>query len=179
MTNMTSIPRPHNYAGAPLRLWMPALCLIIATLLWTNTATAQESRRSLMPATPAPIDTAKLLSDQPLKSPWGALLRSAILPGWGQFYNERYVKGVLVLSANAWLVSRIIHNHNRWEETRDRSFFNRRNDFYWYFGVAYLLNLADAYVDAYLFGFDEAMQIGVSPPPLGATGAMLSLQIRL
>lgn len=177
MTN-THPPQNINPASAPLRIW--ALVLVLAMLgpVLTKTAAAQENRRSMMPATPAPIDTARLLSDQPVKSPWGAFLRSAILPGWGQFYNERYVKGVLVFSVNALLVSQIIHNHNRWEETRDRSYFNRRNDFYWYFGVAYLLNLADAYVDAYLFGFDEAMQIGVSPPANGATPVMVSLRIQ-
>jgi len=38
------------------------------------------------------IDTNRLLSDEPLKSPWGAVARSAVLPGWGQVYNEQYWK---------------------------------------------------------------------------------------
>jgi len=31
------------------------------------------------------------------KSPWGAVLRSAVLPGFGQFYNESYWKIQLAL----------------------------------------------------------------------------------
>ena len=33
-----------------------------------------------------PADTVFVMQ----KSPWGAVLRSAILPGWGQIYNESY-----------------------------------------------------------------------------------------
>ncbi|HED08391.1 MAG TPA: hypothetical protein ENI57_09775, partial [Ignavibacteria bacterium] len=30
------------------------------------------------------------------KSPMGAVLRSAILPGWGQIYNESYIKAPII-----------------------------------------------------------------------------------
>ena len=35
-----------------------------------------------------------LLGDKPIKSPWGAALRSGVLPGWGQLYNDSYLKAV-------------------------------------------------------------------------------------
>jgi len=107
------------------------------------------------------IDTAKLLSDTPIKSPMGAVLRSAILPGWGQFYNEKYIKSIFVLSANGALAYAIYYYNDQWENTGERKYQGKRNLYTWYFGVSYLLTLVDAYVDAYLFGFDKAMKIAV------------------
>lgn len=107
------------------------------------------------------IDTAKLLSDTPIKSPMGAVLRSAILPGWGQFYNEKYLKAIFVLSVNGTLVYAIYHYDDQWEKTGDKTYQDKRNLYTWYFGVSYFLTLVDAYVDAYLFGFDKAMKIAV------------------
>ena len=137
------------------------------------------AKENVFSANPAAIDTARLLSDKPVKSPWGAVLRSAVLPGWGQVYNKKYIKGVFAASLDGVLFSQILHNQNQWEKTGDRNFFNRRNDFYWYFGISYLLTLVDAYVDAYLFGFNKAMDIGLSPPGRGDKPVMLTVQITL
>ncbi len=106
------------------------------------------------------LDTNRLLSDQPLKSPTGAMLRSAVLPGWGQWYNEQYWKAPLAFSVNAFLVYQVWHYHQRWRDTGNRDFQDRRNLFTWYLGLSYALTLVDAYVDAYLYKFDEAMEIG-------------------
>ena len=38
------------------------------------------------------------------KSPWGAVWRSAVIPGWGQFYNESYWKIPLFAGAIGGLV---------------------------------------------------------------------------
>ena len=35
------------------------------------------------------------------RSPKGALLRSLAVPGWGQFYNGQYIKGPVVIVAQA------------------------------------------------------------------------------
>ncbi|MFQ5585131.1 MAG: DUF5683 domain-containing protein, partial [Calditrichia bacterium] len=107
----------------------------------------------------AVLDTVKLLSDQPLKSPTGAVLRSAVLPGWGQAYNEQYLKGVFSLALNASLLATILYNNHKYKETGDSSYKNRRQDFSWLLGIAYLLNLVDAYVNAYLYKFDDAIEL--------------------
>ena len=112
-----------------------------------------------LPTDTARLDTNRLLSDQPLKSPMGALLRSAILPGWGQLYNHQYTKAIFVFAGNAFLIQRVFYYHHRWRQTHREEFRNKRNTFTWYAGIAYLLTLVDAYVDAYLFGFDQAMEI--------------------
>lgn len=109
----------------------------------------------------ADLDTAKLLSDQPLKSPMGAVLRSAVLPGWGQIYNEKYLKGLFIFSVNGAFAYEIYHNHKEWNDTGNKKFQNKRNLYTWYFGISYFLTLIDAFVDAYLFGFDEAVELAL------------------
>lgn len=101
------------------------------------------------------------------KSPWGAVGRSAILPGWGQFYNESYWKIPVIWGIGAWFVYNWVQNNNKYKtnknlflETGDnlykirRDFYrDQRDNFTIYFVLLYLLNLVDAYVDAHLFDF--------------------------
>lgn len=101
------------------------------------------------------------------KSPWGAVLRSAIIPGFGQIYNESYWKAPLIWGVTGWLVYNWVDNNNLYKENRDvfvstgDNFFKRRRDFYRdqrdnfaiYIVLTYFLNLVDAYVDAHLFDF--------------------------
>lgn len=48
-----------------------------------------------------------------LKSPAGAMLRSAVIPGWGQFYNESYIKVPIMFGVFAGIgyVAGWYHNH--------------------------------------------------------------------
>jgi hypothetical protein len=105
------------------------------------------------------LDTVKLLSDTPIKSPWGAVARSAVLPGWGQVYNQQYLKAGVAVGVNSFLVYHIFWYDKKWEETQHSDYRNRRNLYTWYFALAYVLTAVDAYVDAYLYKFDEAMEI--------------------
>ncbi len=118
------------------------------------------------------IDTARLLSDRPLKNPMGAVLRSAILPGWGQWYNEQHAKAGVAFTLNGYFIYKIWDFHRQWRTTRDQGFRDRRNLYTWYFGLAYALTLLDAYVDAYLYGFDQAMRIGWLPQPISTQGVI-------
>ena len=110
------------------------------------------------------------------KSPWGAVLRSAILPGFGQFYNESYWKIPIVWGIGALLISGWVHNNGLYKENRDlfiqsgNDIYKQRRDFYRdqrdnftiYLVITYLLNLVDAYVDAHLFDFQVDESFGSS-----------------
>lgn len=133
---------------------------------------------SLAAAQKSAIDTLRLLSDQPVKSPWGAVLRSAILPGWGQVYNEKYLKGALALAINGALLWQVFDYHDQWQSTGQQNYRDKRNLYTWYWGLAYLLTMVDAYVDASLFGFDEAMDIAALPPRPGGFSAGIALRFR-
>lgn len=101
------------------------------------------------------------------KSPWGAVIRSAVFPGWGQIYNESYWKAPVVWGVMGWFVYNWIDNNNKYidyknlyintnqSKARDyRDFYrDQRDQFAIYIVLTYFLNLVDAYVDAHLFDF--------------------------
>ena len=94
-----------------------------------------------------------------LPSAHGALLRSAVLPGWGQFYNGRPVKGLLFGAASATALASVAVEHRRIrsaptpEEHQDRT--GRRNSRLLYFALSVALAATDAYVDAHLADFGD------------------------
>ena len=104
-----------------------------------------------------------LLSDTPLKSPWGAVFRSAVIPGWGQFYNESYFKTVGYMAVDGFLFYKIREYDIKYRHTDKTKYRDKRSKYSWYFGVAYLLTMADAYAGAYLYKFDESMRMTVVP----------------
>lgn len=101
------------------------------------------------------------------KSPWGAVGRSAILPGWGQIYNESYWKAPVIWGVMGWFVYAWIDNNNNYIDYKNlysqtgesiylkyRNFYrDQRDEFAIYMLLTYFLNLVDAYVDAHLFDF--------------------------
>jgi hypothetical protein len=109
---------------------------------------------------------AEMFSDQPLKSPWGAVARSAMLPGWGQCYNESYIKSVIAFGAWAFFLGRIISFEQQYRDTGNITYRDKRITNTWYLGLTYLIVLTDAYVDAYLFRFDETVQLTYNYNPL-------------
>jgi hypothetical protein len=108
------------------------------------------------------------------KSPTGAMLRSALLPGWGQIYNGSYWKAPVIWSligyfAYVWtstnsyyqdyreLYKKSLNQSPNGDQTylRYREFYRDERDlFTFYIGLTYFLNIIDAYVDAHLFDFD-------------------------
>lgn len=108
-------------------------------------------------------------SDFPMKSPWGAAMRSAMLPGWGQYYNEQYIKSLITLAIVADFVRKAIVFGERYKETRNKSYLERRSVNIWYAGLTYTLNMVDAFVDAYLYKFDETMDMTMSISPIRDT----------
>ena len=103
-----------------------------------------------------------------LPSAHGALLRSAVLPGWGQFYNGRPVKGLFFGAASATALTATLVEHRRIrsaptpEDHQDRT--ARRNSRLLYFALSIALAAIDAYVDAHLADFgtvQSGLSIGV------------------
>ena len=98
-----------------------------------------------------------------LLSAHGALLRSAVLPGWGQFYNGRPVKGLFFGAASATALTSVLVEHRRInsaptpEEHQDRT--ARRNSRLLYFALSVALAAIDAYVDAHLADFGTEVEM--------------------
>jgi hypothetical protein len=105
----------------------------------------------------------ELLSDTPVKSPLGAVMRSAMLPGWGQAYCENYFRAAGAFAVNTYLAYLAIYYNNLLDKTKNKSYRDDRSRYSWYLGGAYLLNIADALASAYLYKFDEAVRLTVTP----------------
>lgn len=115
------------------------------------------------------------------KSPLGAVLRSAVIPGWGQIYNQSYWKAPLIWGVGAVLVYSWIQYNKDFDYYRVkyidtgieqyrylRTFYQDQRDLMSiYMGLTYLLNLVDAYVDAQLFDFTVQQNPATNSPMLG------------
>ncbi len=109
------------------------------------------------------------------RNPTGALLRSAVLPGWGQFYNQRPFKGIVLGSIELGLLGWLIAEHIASEEARtnnDQPAYDqhsqRRLDLIWYTSAAWLFGMLDAYVDAYLYSFSTENEVFERETGIGA-----------
>ncbi len=135
-----------------------------------------------------------------LPSPTGALLRSLVLPGWGQWYAQAYWKAPVFLVGNALCAVLTVVNQRRYAELQRqiadasasnadaielfrlralRDAYAQRRDLAlagWV--LAYLLAAVDAYVSAHLAGFDVSEQLSCAPLPSPSGGAF-AVQLRL
>lgn len=120
--------------------------------------------------------------------PTTALLKSLVIPGWGQVGNGRWFKAVLFAGLQGWFVGEVIHYGGQASDFKnlyERSVVaSQRNDYYslyedrrqernkfiFFLGLATLVSVFDAYVDAHLSGAPDAQKIGLqlSPAPGGA-----------
>jgi hypothetical protein len=129
-----------------------------------SAAAQTDSSRAMTPAMQAKLKAKK--------SPMGALLRSVVVPGWGQYYNQKYIKSAIVCGVESFFIVKAV---SWWRKTEDQyskvlatpgtadqwSQFNlykayrgNRDDYLWAVGVSVFVSMFDAYVDAHLSGFD-------------------------
>lgn len=120
------------------------------------------------------------------KSPLKAVLLSAVLPGAGQFYNESYWKLPIVALVGGYFGYEIVNQTNKFVDYKEqyiasqtpenpngnqqllttRNFYrDQRDRFIFYFGIFYVINLVDAYVDAHLYDFDVSDKVRFNVAP--------------
>ena len=153
--------------------------IIFFLLLLTFASAKSYSQSEQIKSDSVQTDTAKF---EMKKSPWGAVLRSAIIPGFGQLYNESYWKipvvwGTLGYLGYLWIdrndlykTYRDLYNQSLIDsETGNGNYYRLREDYKdqrdlvaVFIGLTYFLNLVDAYVDAHLFDFDVSEGNGIS-----------------
>lgn len=121
-------------------------------------------------------DTAEADTARIIKSPRGAMLRSLILPGWGQLYNGKFIKAAVFIAAESFIMYMYKKNHNNMKKAVSASereyYMDQRNAYGWYMALAIILSITDAYVDAYLVNFDKDMKLSIYP---GNKGVFLNL----
>lgn len=159
-----------NYSKSSIRI---IISIIVLFIILSSKLFPQSDE---MPITEEKTDTVFNMQ----KSPWGAVLRSAVLPGWGQFYNQSYWKIPVVWGVAGWFVYNWIDMNDEYLKNRDlygstdENIYLRRRDFYRdqrdnfaiYLVLTYLLNLVDAYVDAHLFDFTVSEEYFTRTPQI-------------
>jgi hypothetical protein len=132
-------------------------------------------------------------------NPTGALFRSAIVPGWGQYYNRKYIKSAIFAGGEGYLIYGIAkywrearHHRSNFEQSTDRSYQtieflkysnarDMRNLRLWILAASIFYSMFDAYVDAQLSDFnqtDKAYQVYVAPTSDAGLQLVLNVKIK-
>lgn len=108
-----------------------------------------------------------------IQTPTKALLKSMLIPGWGQFGNKKPFKALLFAGMDTWMILSAVHHgkkaddlFNQFESTDDldlrRQYYSmylsskdKRNKFTWFAVIISFISMFDAYVDAHLSGYPE------------------------
>lgn len=95
------------------------------------------------------------------------MLRSVVLPGWGQWYNDRKIKAGIAFGAEAGLIANAVALNQKAvaSETEDERLFyeSNRSLSLWLAVGVYFLVIFDAYVDAQMSDFDVGPDLSIAP----------------
>ena len=143
-------------------------------------------------------DTAKTL--KMIKSPFGAVARSLVLPGWGQLYVESYWKIPVFIGGMGFLTYLIIDNNNKYNSaSKEVTSYLKQSDYDFYYDYlvrkreyyrdnrdqsifimvgVYILAAVDAYVGANLYDFNVSEDLSINIIPKDLNGIAVNLQIK-
>lgn len=108
-----------------------------------------------------------------IQNPTKALLKSMIVPGWGQYGNKRKFKSLLFFGLDVWFISSAINYGNQTADLSDQydaadindislrnnlyskflSKKDQRNKYTWLTVIVTFISMFDAFTDAHLSGF--------------------------
>jgi hypothetical protein len=136
-------------AGRVLRAGIVG-CMLFTLLLCTDPVAAQE------PTTEVPYDSTSVGRRGGINRPFWVMMRSAVVPGWGQLHNGSWVKALIFGGAQCGFIYGIVNEDRLAEEDPENSSDHkaRKKDYIWWGAFATLLSLGDAYVDAHLDRFN-------------------------
>jgi hypothetical protein len=153
-----------------------------AAALADTSATAVDAIAAPADTGAAAVDTAAAPARRPgsrqpesvgfFRSPTGIMLRSVVVPGWGQATNGSWVKAGVAVVVEGALIASIVRESQRLQDqtpgtAQYEDTYNQRQQAIWWLGAAVLLSMIDAYVDAHLKSGD--VELGPEPGPDGLT----------
>jgi hypothetical protein len=140
--------RYRSSAGERIRLPLFWFILLFYVSLWAQ----------------IPQDTTRVQSLKE-KSPTGAMIRAALFPGLGQFYNRQIIKGLVVIGGELALLGNVIYYHQKavksntdWEYD---FYLDYKTQYIWWLVAVHLISMLDAFVDAHLWDFDAGPDLSV------------------
>ena len=152
---------------------------------------------AVIPARGARV-AAKEDSTKRRSTPFRVMLRSAAFPGWGQVYNHKYWKAALVVGGEGFLVYKALDELGKENDAialqsslsagspeyeaakaAQDEHYNLKINYIWWGIAVHLLQMADAYVDAHLAGFEADLSPGYDDAdPSAETRVSLAYHLR-
>lgn len=127
-----------------------------------------------VPASAARPDSSAVDSIRETRAARGAMLRSLALPGWGQFYNRRPIKGSLIAAAQVSSTAAFFVRRSQLNRRRSADAPLERNIFLYTTIGLILFSMGDAYVDAHLDQVDWG-----APHGSGEEGLEFLVRVRI
>lgn len=134
-----------------------------------------------------PADTTHLATPDAVglhkPSATGNMLKSLVLPGWGQLSLGREVTALVFIAGEAGTLTMVIKSQKDLNRARDAGdtelidkYTQKREDWLVYMGINHVLSALEAYVSAKLWDFPGDLDLQVAPGGIGAT-ARIPIQI--
>ena len=128
----------------------------------------------MVPASAARPDSSAVDSIRETRAARGAMLRSLALPGWGQFYNRRPIKGSIIAAAQVSSTAAFFVRRSQLNQRRSADAPLERNIFLYTTIGLILFSMGDAYVDAHLDQVDWG-----APHGSGEDGLEFRMRVRI
>lgn len=162
-----------------LRAWFAASLLLLPAipLLAQDTTAA---------APPAADSTGRVADPAGLHRPsaTGNMLKSLLVPGWGQLSLGRELTALVFIAGEAGTVTMVIKSQRDLDRARavgDQALIDRyhqkREDWLVYMGINHVLSALEAYVSAKLWDFPPDLDLRAGPGGMTA-GASIPIRIR-
>ena len=99
------------------------------------------------------------------------MLLTTFIPGGGQFYTERYFKGIIIGGLQSYLIYREVQTQLKINELEratalsdeQQALLNNkldeRRELGWWMALVWTIGILDAYVDAQLYGFESKLTL--------------------
>jgi hypothetical protein len=150
--------------------------LALAGLMLAATAACAQDSTT---AAPAAVDTVQpAASGVPAgqkPSATGNMLKSLVVPGWGQLSLGRELTALVFIAGEAGTLTMVIKSQKDLDRARDAGdaelidqYTRKREDWLVYMGINHVLSALEAYVSAKLWDFPGDLDLQVTPGGVGA-----------
>jgi hypothetical protein len=162
-----------------LRAWFAASLLFLAAI----PLAAQDTTAAAPPA----ADSAGRSPDTAIPhrpSATGNMLKSLLVPGWGQLSLGRELTALVFIAGEAGTVTMVVKSQRDLDRARaagDQTlidqYHQKREDWLVYMGINHVLSALEAYVSAKLWDFPPDLDLRAGPGGMTA-GASIPIRIR-
>ena len=105
------------------------------------------------------------------------MLLTTFVPGGGQFYTKRYVKGIIIGGTQSYLIYNGVQTQLNLNEINrianpspeqldeKNDLLDKRRQIAWWMALVWTIGILDAYVDAQLYNFESDLSLDQAGDP--------------